>query len=123
MIRRPPRSTRTDTLFPYTTLFRSIPARVGRKKITPKLYNNSGLATSIGKLIFRKVNPNLALHVVRKVSLSPKTGRAKALSTRGTRTRIDPEKNTVAFDTIRQTTRANAWDTAAPATPQGAPSA
>src|SRR3546814_21054316 len=27
MIRRPPRSTRTDTLFPYTTLFRSQPAR------------------------------------------------------------------------------------------------
>src|SRR3546814_18218429 len=25
MIRRPPRSTRTDTLFPYTTLFRAIP--------------------------------------------------------------------------------------------------
>src|SRR3546814_1416591 len=24
MVRRPPRSTRTDTLFPYTTLFRSI---------------------------------------------------------------------------------------------------
>src|SRR3546814_5446904 len=30
MIRRPPRSTRTDTLFPYTTLFRSaIMATVG----------------------------------------------------------------------------------------------
>src|SRR3546814_11583364 len=29
MIRRPPRSTRTDTLFPYTTLFRSIsPTRI-----------------------------------------------------------------------------------------------
>src|SRR3546814_7245976 len=27
MIRRPPRSTRTDTLFPYTTLFRSIPKK------------------------------------------------------------------------------------------------
>src|SRR3546814_16731886 len=27
MIRRPPRSTRTDTLFPYTTLFRSIEQR------------------------------------------------------------------------------------------------
>src|SRR3546814_14978402 len=26
MIRRPPRSTRTDTLFPYTTLFRSLEA-------------------------------------------------------------------------------------------------
>src|SRR3546814_331220 len=28
MIRRPPRSTRTDTLFPYTTLFRSLPAEL-----------------------------------------------------------------------------------------------
>src|SRR3546814_9654944 len=28
MIRRPPRSTRTDTLFPYTTLFRSVDQRV-----------------------------------------------------------------------------------------------
>src|SRR3546814_12058909 len=27
MIRRPPRSTRTDTLFPYTTLFRSGPVQ------------------------------------------------------------------------------------------------
>src|SRR3546814_9181610 len=35
MIRRPPRSTRTDTLFPYTTLFRSHgPRRDGRA--TPK---------------------------------------------------------------------------------------
>src|SRR3546814_2122944 len=30
MIRRPPRSTRTDTLFPYTTLFRSPRARTAR---------------------------------------------------------------------------------------------
>src|SRR3546814_2624040 len=29
MIRRPPRSTRTDTLFPYTTLFRSFPSTGG----------------------------------------------------------------------------------------------
>src|SRR3546814_15566539 len=28
MIRRPPRSTRTDTLFPYTTLFRSTAVRL-----------------------------------------------------------------------------------------------
>src|SRR3546814_5028850 len=32
MIRRPPRSTRTDTLFPYTTLFRSIGLRALRRK-------------------------------------------------------------------------------------------
>src|SRR3546814_924831 len=31
MIRRPPRSTRPDTLFPYTTLFRS-----GRASVTPR---------------------------------------------------------------------------------------
>src|SRR3546814_5547338 len=30
MIRRPPRSTRTDTLFPYTTLFRSAAAAPDR---------------------------------------------------------------------------------------------
>src|SRR3546814_12879816 len=30
MIRRPPRSTRTDTLFPYTTLFRSVAGRPGQ---------------------------------------------------------------------------------------------
>src|SRR3546814_6481476 len=44
MIRRPPRSTRTDTLFPYTTLFRSALVsftveRFGRLDI---LHNNAG---------------------------------------------------------------------------------
>src|SRR3546814_3503387 len=33
MIRRPPRSTRTDTLFPYTTLFRSDRARLAGRII------------------------------------------------------------------------------------------
>src|SRR3546814_4714925 len=32
MIRRPPRSTRTDTLFPYTTLFRSVAEVTGRTR-------------------------------------------------------------------------------------------
>src|SRR3546814_3245260 len=42
MIRRPPRSTRTDTLFPYTTLFRSVVQYSGN----PKLYikNMDGIA-------------------------------------------------------------------------------
>src|SRR3546814_7127638 len=43
MIRRPPRSTRTDTLFPYTTLFRSLrlipipmsPSHIGRSCPAP----------------------------------------------------------------------------------------
>src|SRR3546814_2570131 len=33
MIRRPPRSTRTDTLFPYTTLFRSLTAAARRLSV------------------------------------------------------------------------------------------
>src|SRR3546814_4715247 len=39
MIRRPPRSTRTDTLFPYTTLFRSDRLiRSHRSQVTPQQY-------------------------------------------------------------------------------------
>src|SRR3546814_1138768 len=37
MIRRPTRSTRTDTLFPYTTLFRSILERPAAQRQTIKL--------------------------------------------------------------------------------------
>src|SRR3546814_20738049 len=36
MIRLPPRSTRTDTLFPYTTLFRSPTRRSARRPPTAK---------------------------------------------------------------------------------------
>src|SRR3546814_8769214 len=39
MIRRPPRSTRTDTLFPYTTLFRS---RHGNGKRCPRQHKKGG---------------------------------------------------------------------------------
>src|SRR3546814_3478906 len=35
MVRRPPRSTRTDTLFPYTTLFRSV--ELGLRTVQPAL--------------------------------------------------------------------------------------
>src|SRR3546814_3028498 len=38
MIRRPPRSTRTDTLFPYTTLFRSRTCLRFRKSKRPRSY-------------------------------------------------------------------------------------
>src|SRR3546814_2927699 len=35
MIRRPPRSTRTDTLFPYTTLFRALRPGHPRRRLAP----------------------------------------------------------------------------------------
>src|SRR3546814_3675854 len=37
MIRRPPRSTRTDTLFPYTTLFRSAIDGIGSEALVSRI--------------------------------------------------------------------------------------
>src|SRR3546814_13165636 len=45
MIRRPPRSTRTDTLFPYTTLFRSVDTQLLTmlKELRKKIAKQKGL--------------------------------------------------------------------------------
>src|SRR3546814_6120212 len=55
MIRRPPRSTRTDTLFPYTTLFRSDRGEgeahqgpVRRYRSTASLYGRGTGADAVG---------------------------------------------------------------------------
>src|SRR3546814_2632795 len=50
MIRRPPRSTRTDTLFPYTTLFRSAA---------------DGAARAAGRLRCRRLPPRLRRRLLR----------------------------------------------------------
>src|SRR3546814_4440346 len=52
MIRRPPRSTRTDTLFPYTTLFRSGAGRsLVRVMVEPPLVQEAG------RLMHRRHSP------------------------------------------------------------------
>src|SRR3546814_4961747 len=52
MIRRPPRSTRTDTLFPYTTLFRS-------KRMLLYLRRCAQVATSVAfERVSSASNPN-----------------------------------------------------------------
>src|SRR3546814_7412803 len=50
MIRRPPRLTRTDPLFPYTTLFRSseVRRRIGDRDIRLSLSVGSGLTALFG---------------------------------------------------------------------------
>src|SRR3546814_6478432 len=75
MIRRPPRSTRTDTLFPYTTLFRSKAVMTQAPRLTKKLaysrisrisvsfsptaltQGKSGRVTTIGGIIRTKIMP------------------------------------------------------------------
>src|SRR3546814_3395234 len=45
MIRRPPRSTRTDTLFPYTTLFRSVRNPAFPNSVCGTVYEGSSRST------------------------------------------------------------------------------
>src|SRR3546814_18621374 len=46
MIRRPPSSTRTDTLFPYTTLFRSIDVSTLRFAAHPQINDTTGASST-----------------------------------------------------------------------------
>src|SRR3546814_2830553 len=60
MIRRPPRSTRTDTLFPYTTLFRS-PQDVSPKNGDPFLSCSIGaLAGPVDEPDYRYIDTIVA---------------------------------------------------------------
>src|SRR3546814_9229231 len=54
MIRRPPRSTRTDTLFPYTTLFRS-------------QHHDIGIAHDVGQCVEIGAGERRARRIVRRV--------------------------------------------------------
>src|SRR3546814_9826902 len=68
MIRRPPRSTRTDTLFPYTTLFRSykLAPEVTRRRMYYETMEE--VLSNVDKTIIeaKGVTPYLALPEVRK---------------------------------------------------------
>src|SRR3546814_9504400 len=65
MIRRPPRSTRTDTLFPYTTLFRSHPL-LGGALSNKVVYTLASCAQKAGlyalRFNFRGVGRSEGLH-------------------------------------------------------------
>src|SRR3546814_15915189 len=73
MRRRPPRSTQTDTLFPYTPLFRSL---LGRQPITPDwksirgwLGGRSVLVTGAGGSIGLELCRQCAKHGPRQIAL------------------------------------------------------
>src|SRR3546814_2183958 len=66
MIRRPPRSTRTDTLFPYTTLFRSS-TRSGVLRFVDALVEGALLARA-GRLVARSEEHTSELQSLMRIS-------------------------------------------------------
>src|SRR3546814_4152866 len=77
MIRRPPRSTRTDTLFPYTTLFRSAQADVAKREWDAE-HPLSGLKKAVSGITGKPSEPahaiergsdGLALHLLQIIGV------------------------------------------------------
>src|SRR3546814_4505700 len=60
MIRRPPRSTRTDTLFPYTTLFRSFPDDYQGKEVAGKTAEFTITVKEVAEGVLPEVNAEFA---------------------------------------------------------------
>src|SRR3546814_15105277 len=77
MIRRPPRSTRTDTLFPYTTLFRSIDVTAFTARLKDEIVDVfdpftflSSTANATGKSRRRGIETTLEAHPAEWLRLS-----------------------------------------------------
>src|SRR3546814_17587400 len=66
MIRRPPRSTRTDTLFPYTTLFRSLFSLSGHG--APFSTQNVSTSISFSLNVFRSEEHTSELQSLMRIS-------------------------------------------------------
>src|SRR3546814_1768989 len=78
MIRRPPRSTRTDTLFPYTTLFRSglalaQPGRQAQRLGCAQLDAADILALEHGPHVPRQLDADVVAHPVRQLPGTPRS--------------------------------------------------
>src|SRR3546814_20476044 len=76
LIRRPPRSTRTDTLFPYTTLFRS-PARHSSFRRRCRRSSRSRRARARGRAR-RKGSSNVSFGTILSVGERPATPAPRA---------------------------------------------
>lgn len=94
---------------PTRAIQRRIKIGSGRYRVTPARWIGSSLEQTIGKLEFRQISASRAILVVKDVTLSPKTGLAKARGPGRTRTRI-PVKEIIAFTGIRSTTRSQRVD-------------
>src|SRR3546814_278614 len=91
MIRRPPRSTRTDTLFPYTTLFRSVFVIDDRDDDRPSLSRHLGGRQQIGALPrLRHDNKRLLRHMLHRYAIY-RTHRRWVRRYRLAKTRLEEE--------------------------------
>src|SRR3546814_14430825 len=68
MIRRPPRSTRTDTLFPYTTLFRS--EKAGRNRPSFDLKEPTDRAALVNFIVKAAQDLKSPLHFLRHAAIA-----------------------------------------------------
>src|SRR3546814_5329061 len=105
MIRRPPRSTRTDTLFPYTTLFRSTGqrGRLGRRdgglrrglnrreRRIPRAAGRRGGTARRLDPGFRRPRRRDLPHLLRRISTSGEVGGGRAACPAAVRT--SPPRN------------------------------
>src|SRR3546814_9054175 len=125
MIRRPPRSTRTYTLFPYTTLFRSIPTKPGA---LGELLNNapqllerlSTLTERLTELLNDKNQQSIAgiLANVERIS-GPLADRSPEIAATLAEARIAVQRTGIAAEQIgdRKSTRLNSRPKCAPPMP------
>src|SRR3546814_2976324 len=91
MIRRPPRSTRTDTLFPYTTLFRSLLAPKGARRDQIKTVHSHVQALSQCRLYTRREGLKAVVH-------ADTAGAAKEVAELG-----DPTRSAIASQLAAET--------------------
>src|SRR3546814_6378556 len=109
MIRRPPRSTRTDTLFPYTTLFRSTAASIAASVAGENARRTcQGVVARCRRVRFKLISPSSRSAAATKATATaaeatataepttPKATAAKTPATDGTeRHDTDPRKQQV----------------------------
>jgi len=95
--------------FPTKAVPKFVSVAGRRFRTTPELYMNSGLVSSIGKLVFKPISARRAVLVIKKASVNIRTGRAKTPNTRKSKTSTF-EKDVVAFVLIKVTRRAQRFD-------------
>lgn len=95
--------------FPTSAVQKYISVGGRRRRMTVSLYNQSNLPNTLGPLVFIQKSATRAVYIINRVTVSPKTGRARRDTGRKTRTRIR-QRSIVAFTAIKQTSRARRWN-------------